>query len=1115
MKKVKKGYMKKLCALILTLCMVIGQTQGVWADELGSVSAAEATEVSEAADATAQAVEAEEITDEAGNAAEQPEEITYQEQKIEELVQEKALNEGEKLPFDYETLDIKAIGAIGEGNYRYTGKPIEPEYEVTYTSISTNTVSGSSTSENKVVLTKGTDYKVVYSDNTNQGSAMVTFTGMGKYEETSVVSYFHIVPSDDPSLIIKTVSGSSITINNKQGEGNTIYVAIVDEKAVSGNFTVEGTPVESGKLTRLTTCYTINADKRRVRDRIKPESNYHIFVSDYESYGLDKESLEENGILDMGVVKTPKDPAPISANLTPGDSINFKAATQKDQSVKLSWAPDKTLGYKSFSIFRLQDGATDPYDESESTWKTLATDIKKKSYVDKDGILKIGHNASRSGVYKLVAKDGSGKATSYIMVASPWLFKTEGGYVKDSQDYYFTAHNASVDISYKMQTALNKNGFSDTEKTVTVESTDLWIDDSYPVNKSLKVDSVEATYSPSKDADKLSIGTKYFFRVQSIYTFGDLTVTSATPSNVLSRKAGPAKGAAYSVKGITPQEYLEKLGSEEVQKQIESDDNFFLSGIHADSDGTCWKKGYVWFTIDNLEEVKEIQLMRATKEDGKYTKVKSFPRTEIFEINYKELKDKLNLTDPEVEELKEYYKNVYWIKYNNFVPEVTYFWAVRAVSSTGKVVGSFYPGVENKTVFEKVQDLLVSDSGFGSIWLTWKHDDCAKQYWIYRAESKEALKSQTKPIKKINANKTETISGNKYNGVSDTTVQKDHSYYYMVRPVYKANKQGYEDFKGWVAETDTPVTATNDNAFCATVKTSVYSVKQVEVKWSGAVKEKNKKMPVDQYQVEVYDGDTLKKTYPVTEKSAVKNRKYVVEVPVVGKTYTFKVKPVTDGKVGDDKNLGDKSYCATHPLKVANLHVVKQNDSAFENGAKVTFQLNSKDKPYADLLSYRIASDVDSAQGLFNFSGAASYTDNYYLSRGTWRSYTVQVVYEGADHKQVVGDTHSVKYGKPNKVNMGSDVKLKTGESETIKVTFKCGGSTATVQDCTVSTSDSDIVSVSKDVQSDCVKIKLKAGSKTGSATVKIKGYRNGPSDSIKVRVERKETSSSSSIRWP
>ena len=93
MKKVKKGYMKKLCALVLTLCMVIGQTQGVWADELGSVSAAEATEVSEAADATAQAVEAEEITDEAANAAEEPEGITYQEQKIEELVQERALNE--------------------------------------------------------------------------------------------------------------------------------------------------------------------------------------------------------------------------------------------------------------------------------------------------------------------------------------------------------------------------------------------------------------------------------------------------------------------------------------------------------------------------------------------------------------------------------------------------------------------------------------------------------------------------------------------------------------------------------------------------------------------------------------------------------------------------------------------------------------------------------------------------------------------------------------------------------------------------------------------------------------------------------------------------------------
>ena len=39
-----------------------------------------------------------------------------------------------KASLDYETLDIKAIGAIGEGNYRYTGKPIEPEYEYAYTS---------------------------------------------------------------------------------------------------------------------------------------------------------------------------------------------------------------------------------------------------------------------------------------------------------------------------------------------------------------------------------------------------------------------------------------------------------------------------------------------------------------------------------------------------------------------------------------------------------------------------------------------------------------------------------------------------------------------------------------------------------------------------------------------------------------------------------------------------------------------------------------------------------------------------------------------------------------------------------------------------------------------
>ena len=40
-------------------------------------------------------------------------------------------------------------------------------------------------------------------------------------------------------------------------------------------------------------------------------------------------------------------------------------------------------------------------------------------------------------------------------------------------------------------------------------------------------------------------------------------------------------------------------------------------------------------------------------------KVKSYPTSVIRQINYDELKANLNLTDIEVEECKEYYKNNY------------------------------------------------------------------------------------------------------------------------------------------------------------------------------------------------------------------------------------------------------------------------------------------------------------------------------------------------------------------------------------------------------------------------------------------------------------------------
>ena len=1148
MKKKRGKHVRKLCAVLLVLCMLAGQSTGAWADSItggvpeSSVSGDELMSAAGKADSNegvsdetgAESSDEERQTSSSETGADTKEELTDS-----SLAVDVRTAEG-KLIFDDEHVSVKPLGGENGWDFRYTGKVIEPEFEVTYSSSADVTASEDSIGNNtEKKLVAGTDYTLTYSDNTNLGEAKVKIKGTGEYEGT-VEGFFYIISS--AAFVSAEPDASFIKVTNNHGDRNTVYVAVVAEKGFSKSSAVTAIEVKGGLSKELSSFWYESEDGKAVKDTIKPESTYRVFVCDYDSFSVDPESLTYNGAQEVGSFTTkPASESSLSTNLLDGSKINFKALTQKNQSVKLSWAPAKKDGYdyKNYSLYSLKKDASNL--NNANSWDELTpsgTSFKKKSFTDNRDVTATGQNKAKTGVYKLVARDAAGKEDSYLMVSAPWLFKTESGVAADIQEFTFAGLRESGRLGYRLETALkNKdndiNGFRDERTTVALAEG--LQDVAYPVNKSLNVDALEADYTNND----CNVGTKYFFRVKSVYTYGNLKVTSA-PSNVISRKVGPAKCVVDSVTGITPQEMYEKMDAAFFE-EVRNGETPLISGVHADSEGTCWKEGYVVFSFDGkINDVKQFRLLRATKENGKYSAVRTYnvaknevkcmdmSTVKMIEFN-SVLREKLG--EETADDFIDRLSQLYWVKYDNFVPEVSYYYTVQAVSAIGNAAGNYGDGVENTTWYEKVQDVTAMDSELGSIDIAWKRDDCAREYWIYRSTSKEGLKSQTTPVKKVKSTSKANMiekDGKVYNWVTDDTVKADESYYYMVRPVYKADKNGYDHYKDWATMTEEPVEASNNSLFVKTVTVSVYSVKQLQVKWSAA-KAESKGMPIDGYQVILYDGaDTLseneiERLSVKSGDSAFKNRTMTVIVPHIGHTYSFRVKPVTGDKTGDPDNNGGVGKGATKPLPVKNLKITKRTGNNFKNGAKLTFELDSKDQPFRSELRYSITSN-DGLDELGYFTGGTeTYLDDKYLDRGSKRHYTVRAVYIG-DDGNFRGAAAEGDYSKPNKVKLQTsgdkrELTLKTGEEAYIYARFYCNDmdNRSTVQDWDeIYSNDSDIVKVKEASIEDGkrVKIKIKAGSKTGTTTIKIKGYCydwDGIKDSIEITVKSGSSSSSSS----
>ena len=148
----------------------------------------------------------------------------------------------------------KTTVTLGAASFNYTGAAKAPSVAVKY---------GSTT------LKKNTDYKVVYSDNVNAGTAKVTITGMGNYSGVIIKTY-PIVPRDLTKCTV-TLGATSFNFSGaakapsvavKYGSAtlkkNTDYTVVYSDNVNAGTATVTITGIGNyaGVLTRN---YTIVA----------------------------------------------------------------------------------------------------------------------------------------------------------------------------------------------------------------------------------------------------------------------------------------------------------------------------------------------------------------------------------------------------------------------------------------------------------------------------------------------------------------------------------------------------------------------------------------------------------------------------------------------------------------------------------------------------------------------------------------------------------------------------------------------------------------------------------------------------------------------------------------
>lgn len=526
--------------------------------------------------------------------------------------------------------------------------------------------------------------------------------------------------------------------------------------------------------------------------------------------GWDEEGKEYNIVDTADLSHDNIDPEVVPEWLD-GSQIQMKANVTNKMQIKISWTPDKQKTYKKYKLYELVedpseksgykktqrwpvDNAGNPLDPAGSKSVTLSPGLT-------DNIL------NSSLLYLLECFDKDGKSVdSYVTPVAPYLLQVQSGF-----EFTCTQSKDSSSMAYRIQLAkVNKESNKSPEGFQDNWSIDYGCDDfsefysigDYPINNKLSTKAVQLYYS--NDEPNIPISKPGFCRVKTVAYINGVPYVS-TPSNVLNVKEGPAQcylmdiaGVIYDATDAKKHQNTEnkkraqihwKRFNKEDPGEFEWEDVYIHVKHEEDEVDTCAKNGTLFFLgiKDDQSSIKAYELLRSDSKNGTYKKVKSYA-----------------LNSPELIRLETYGESeipVYAMHYNSFVPEKTFYYAIRAVSKTGSTPGARGNAIKKETTADKVQHISLYEDSSTSLDIVWKHDDCVKQYWVYRSEApitdadiKDFVSDphNKTPYAKVSGGSAKKYSYDEYTYLYHEYIDKkattDKEFYYFVRPVYDTKK---------------------------------------------------------------------------------------------------------------------------------------------------------------------------------------------------------------------------------------------------------------------------------------------------------------------------------------
>lgn len=818
--------------------------------------------------------------------------------------------------------------------------------------------------------------------------------------------------------------------------------------------------------------------------------------------------------------------------------IKLSASIQKNMKIKFKWTPDKKNAeqkeYKKYELYELtrDDSYETGYKETKR-WGKAAS----KSATLNPGLDKNTKKINSSLLYLLKCYDKSDKLVAqYATVVAPYLLEMQSGGYSGNFDYTITEIKDDPTMFCSFELATKKKGQS--EWSVTYSGSDMsYSSMEYPVSSKLTTMAVEMEYAKSEPAAEL--GKTYFGMVQSIAYVGGLRLISA-PSNVLSCKVGPDKCYIIDFAGVIYDKADAKNGNtantERANKHLESyfvgtSGEFPVSGndiyLHEDNTGTCAKSGMVFFIRpDDESNIKAYELLRADKPNGKYKKIKRYA------LNSKQL---LDCTVKGFDEIK-----VRAMQYTNFPPEKEYYYAVRAIAKKGNAASGRGWGIENHSEIDKVQ---IFDKGIDksptAIEIGWMHDDCVKQYWIYKSESSfgDITEAKGNPIARVSARSFKKFkdpdTGLYYNYhlYTDKKVVTDKKYYYYIRPIYNTKEAAKNNkYNMDKASNEIIGKATAKFSQIKNFKAANHSVGSIKLSFSsqkGLTKYRIFRLEVDKNEASKITGSLMPDLSKAREsgesedafeerlsgwtldqwKTFLQNQKvgngnywiFVDEVTGSGKTlqtldnyvdvghyYFYLIQGATNESSGLIFTYTERIHNV--PLPVENLKTEYEGSDA---NIKISWSMNSRDRYSAKYGNLHY--EINYGWGWKDIDKKTTYVDRG-LSRGNERTYKVRVVYQDGS-TWVASKEVEKTCSLPTKINVSdSSITLKVGQDGKISASaVRDNGQNATINNIDFSSSSGNI-----EIKKEGNSCKIKAKS-VGEATIRCSCA--GISRDVKVKI--------------